>query len=140
MNNNKFTVFDCHIIHFPKIYNRAGNITPVQNSIEVPFEIKRVYYLYDIPGGETRGAHAHKNLEQTVIAASGSFDITIDDGKNKKTVNLSRSYMGLHVHPGIWRDISNFSSGAICLVLASSEYNQDDYIREYEEFLNFKNS
>lgn len=133
-----YTVFDCSIIQFPKIHNRAGNITSVQNGIEVPFDIKRVYYLYDVPGGESRGAHAHKKLEQVIIAASGSFDITIDDGTNKKTVQLNRSYFGLHLFPGMWRDITNFSSGAICLVLASENYSTDDYIRDYEYFLNFK--
>lgn len=135
---NKFTVFDCHIIHFSKIHNRAGNITPVENGIEVPFDIRRVYYLYDVPGGESRGAHAHRELQQVIIAASGSFDVTLDDGKNKKTVNLNRPYFGLHIFPGMWRDLSNFSSGAICLVLASEVYKVDDYIREYQGFLNYK--
>ena len=133
----KTTVFDCNIIHFPRMQNRAGNITAVQNGIEAPFHVKRIYYLYDIPGGEDRGAHAHKKLEQLIIAASGSFDLTIDDGRNKKTVNLSRPYFGLHVLPGMWRNISNFSSGAICLVLASEVYQTEDYIRTYEEYLNF---
>lgn len=131
-------VFDCNIIYFPIIHNRAGNITPVQNNIEVPFDIQRVYYLYDVPGGGTRGGHAHKDLQQVIIAASGSFDITLDDGVNKKTVSLNRPYMGLHIKPGIWRDISNFSSGAICLVLASELYTEDDYIREYEDYKIFK--
>jgi hypothetical protein len=135
---NRFTVFDCSIIHFPRIHNRAGNITSVQNGIEVPFGVKRVYYLYDVPGGESRGAHGHKCLEQVVIAASGSFDITIDDGHNKKTVNLNRPYYGLHILPGLWRDISNFSSGAILLVLASEVYQSEDYIREYNSFQEFK--
>lgn len=139
MKNKSYTVFDCHLIHFPKIHNRAGNITPLQNNIEIPFAVKRVYYLYDIPGGESRGAHAHRNLEQLIIAASGSFDVTLDDGKNKKTVQLNRPYFGLHVLPGMWRDISNFSSGAICLVLASEFYNPADYIRTYEEFKSYKN-
>ena len=138
MHNNKFTVFDCPIIHFPKIQNRAGNITPIQNNIEVPFEIKRVYYLYDVPGGESRGAHAHKALEQVIVAVSGSFDVTIDDGHNKKTVSLNRPYFGLHMKPGMWRELSNFSSGSICLVLASLEYSEQDYIRIYEEFIQFK--
>src|SRR6185295_583667 len=106
----KNTVSDCNILYFPKIHNRAGNITPVENFKEVPFEIKRVYYLYDIPGGESRGAHAHKALEQIIIAASGSFDVTIEDGRNKKTMMLNRPDNGLHIKPGIWRDISNFSS------------------------------
>jgi hypothetical protein len=139
MKNKNFTVFDCHLIHFPKIHNRAGNITPLQNNIEIPFAIQRVYYLYDVPGGESRGAHAHRTLEQIIIAGSGSFDVTLDDGKNKKTVQLNRPYFGLHVLPGMWRDISNFSSGAICLVLASGKYNAADYIREYEEFKAYKN-
>jgi hypothetical protein len=136
MEINKFTVFDCSIIHFPKIQNRAGNITPIQNNIEAPFAIKRVYYLYDVPGGESRGAHAHKELEQLIIAASGSFDVTIDDGKNKKTVSLNRPNYGLHLKPGMWRELSNFSSGSICLVLASLLYDEADYIRDYDEFLN----
>ncbi|MEJ7914397.1 MAG: FdtA/QdtA family cupin domain-containing protein [Chitinophagaceae bacterium] len=132
------TVFDCGLIHFPRIQNRAGNITSIQNHIEIPFEVKRIYYLYDIPGGEDRGAHAHYELEQVVIAASGSFDITINDGRNKKTVNLSRPYYGLHIYPGLWRDINNFSSGAILLVLASAKYSPGDYIRKYDDFLAFK--
>jgi hypothetical protein len=136
MELNKFTVFDCSIIHFPKIQNRAGNITPIQNNIEAPFAIKRVYYLYDVPGGESRGAHAHRELEQLIIAASGSFDVTIDDGKNKKTVSLNRPNYGLHLKPGMWRELSNFSSGSICLVLASLLYDEADYIRDYNEFLN----
>jgi len=106
--------------------------------MEVPFDVRRIYYLYDVPGGESRGAHGHRNLEQVVIAASGSFDITIDDGKNKKTISLNRPYMGLHIKPGMWRDISNFSSGAICLVLASTEYDEQDYLRDYAGFLAFK--
>jgi len=138
MELNKFTVFDCSIVHFPKIQNRAGNITPIQNNIEAPFAIKRVYYLYDVPGGESRGAHAHKALEQLIIAASGSFDVTIDDGKNKKTVSLNRPNYGLHLKPGMWRELSNFSSGSICLVLASLLYNESDYIRDYEDFIAFK--
>jgi hypothetical protein len=138
MELNKFTVFDCSIIHFPKIQNRAGNITPIQNNIEAPFAIKRVYYLYDVPGGESRGAHAHRALEQLIIAASGSFDVTIDDGKNKKTVSLNRPNYGLHLKPGMWRELSNFSSGSICLVLASLLYDESDYIRDYEEFMAFK--
>jgi hypothetical protein len=136
MEQNKFTVFDCSIIHLPKIQNRVGNITPIQNNIEVPFEIKRVYYLYDVPGGESRGAHAHKKLEQLIIAASGSFDVTLDDGKNKKTISLNRPNFGLHLKPGMWRELSNFSSGSICLVLASQLYDEADYIRDYDQFLN----
>lgn len=137
---NKATIFDCNIIHLPKIYNPAGSITPVQNNVDIPFATKRIYYLYDIPGGEERGAHAHRTLEQLVIAASGSFDITIDDGRNKKTVSLNRPYMGLHIRPYIWRDISNFSSGAITLVLASQLYDAADYIRDHQEFIAIRES
>ena len=135
----KYTIFDCSIVEFPKIHNRAGNITPVNNEVEVPFSIKRIYYLYDVPGGEDRGAHAHRELEQVIIAASGSFDITIDDGINKRTISLSRPYYGLHLYPGMWRYISNFSSGSICLVLASDLYKPADYIMDYNEFKLFSN-
>ena len=138
MTSNLYTVFDCSIIYLPRIQNRAGNITPVTNLENIPFVIKRIYYLYDMPGGESRGAHAHKKLEQLVIALSGSFDITLDDGRNKKSVHLARPYMGLHMQPGMWRDINNFSSGAICLVLASELYDEKDYIREYSEFIEYK--
>lgn len=137
--DERSSIFDCAVIHFPKIHNRAGNITAIQNNIEIPFAVSRVYYLYDVPGGETRGAHAHKQLEQVIIAASGSFDVTIDDGKNKKTVQLNRPNYGLHIKPYMWRDLSNFSSGAICLVLASQVYQAEDYIRDYEEFLKLTN-
>ena len=129
-----FTVFDCPVVDFPKIHNRAGNITPLQNLIDVPFSIKRVYYIYDVPGGESRGAHAHRELEQLLIAASGSFDVHLDDGISKRTIHLNRPYYGLHIKPGIWRDIDNFSSGSICLALVSEVYKESDYIRSYEEF------
>ena len=132
------TVFDCNIIHLPRIHNRAGNITVAENRIHIPFDVKRIYYLYDIPGGESRAAHGHRDLEQLIIAASGSFDIRIDDGVNKKTVQLNRPYMGLHVQPGMWRNIVNFSSGAICLVLASMLYTPEDYIDDYDEFQHFR--
>ncbi len=135
----KNSVFDCQIVHFPVIHNRAGNITPVQNNIEIPFDIKRVYYLYDVPGGADRGGHAHRDLKQLIIAASGSFDITLDDGVTKKTFSLNRPNMGLYLCPGIWRDISNFSSGAICLVLASEPYDEGDYIRLYDEYKIYRN-
>jgi hypothetical protein len=131
------TLADCNIIQLRKIHNRAGNITPVENGADIPFNVKRIYYLYDIPGGESRGGHGHKELEQLIVAVSGSFDVTIDDGVSKKTVNLNRPYFGLHLKPGIWRDLSNFSSGAICLVLASHLYDESDYIREYSEFINY---
>ena len=138
MQDKSSTVFDCNIIHLRRIHNRAGNITPVENNIHVPFDVKRVFYLYDIPGGESRAAHGHKELEQFIVAAGGSFDITIDDGINKKTVQLNRPYFGLHIKPAIWCNISNFSSGAICLVLASLLYDEDGYIRDYSEFKNYR--
>jgi hypothetical protein len=128
------SIYDCNIIQLPKIHNRAGNLTALENNISVPFDVKRVYYLYDIPGGEARGGHAHKKLEQFLIAASGAFDIMLDDGTNKKVVRLDRPYMGLHIVPGIWRELSNFSSGAICLVIASRVYEESDYIRDYSLF------
>ncbi len=133
-----YTVDDLVLINLPKIQSRSGNITPVQNQIEIPFDIKRIYYLYDIPGGESRGAHGHKQLEQIVVAASGSFDITINDGITERTFSLNRPYIGLYIKPGLWRDLNNFSSGAICLVLASEPYNESDYIRDFDEFLKFK--
>lgn len=138
----KFTeskVSDCQTIELPKIHNRAGNITAINELIDIPFNIKRVYYLYDVPGGEDRGGHAHKNLYQLIVAASGSFDIVLYDGNKKKTVHLNRPYYGLNVVPGIWRELTNFSSGSICLVLASELYNTDDYIRDYSLFKSVKN-
>ena len=128
------SISDCSIIELPKITNRAGNITPIHSNVNVPFEIKRIFYLYDIPAGESRGAHAHKNCHQFLVAASGSFEVMVEDGKNKKVVQLNRPYYGLHVPPGIWACELNFSSGAICLVLASETYNAADYIRDYNEF------
>jgi hypothetical protein len=133
------TVFNCSLLTLPKIQTPGGNITPVNNRIEIPFDIKRVYYLYDVPGGEGRGGHAHKALQQIIIAASGSFDIQVDDGKVKRTFTLSRPYVGLYLPPGLWRELDNFSSGAICLVLASEVYDSRDYIRDYEEFKRHKN-
>ncbi len=133
------TVYNCSVVSLPKVHNRAGNITAVENNLTAPFEIKRVYYLYDVPGGEDRGGHAHKKLEQFIVAVSGAFDVIIDDGLNKKIVRLDRPYMGLHVIPGIWRELENFSSGAICLVLASEVYDEQDYLRDYNEFKTWKN-
>jgi hypothetical protein len=135
---NRPSVFDCTLIHLPRVGDRNGNITSVNNNLEIPFEIKRVFYLYDIPGGESRGAHAHRECHQFLIAASGAFEILIDDGVAKRQVQLNRPNMGLHIPPGIWGFEINFSSGSICLVLASEKYSGGDYIRDYEEFLNFK--
>lgn len=137
----KFLISDihsCNVVEMTKIHNRAGNITIVQNGEFLPFDIKRVYYLYDVPGGSERGGHAHKDLYQLIVAASGSFDVILDDGSKKKIVNLNRPNFGLIVVPGIWREIVNFSSGAICLVLASEKYSKADYIHDYEEFKKIK--
>ncbi len=134
------TVYDCTIIELDKHHSdRKGNITVVENEKDIPFEVRRTYYLYDVPGGESRGAHAHKELSQLIVAASGSFTVTLDDGKVKRSFLLNRPYQGLLVVPGIWRDLIDFSSGSVCLVLASHEYDETDYIRDYNEFLNFKN-
>lgn len=134
----KNSIYNCSIVQLPKIHNRAGNITALENKTTIPFEVKRVYYLYDIPGGENRGGHAHKELQQFLIAASGSFDVMLDDGTNKKIVHLDRPYVGLHIVPGIWRELLNFSSGAVCLVLASHKYDEKDYLRTNESFLEYK--
>ena len=134
----KNSIYDCVILPLDKIHNRAGNITIVEGQKNFPFEVKRIYYLYDIPGGGDRGGHAHRELRQLILAASGSFDVLLDDGENKKVVTLNRPNYGLLVVPGIWRELMEFSSGAICLVLASSEYSEEDYIRSHTEFLTFK--
>ena len=134
----KILVSDCSVIELPKIENRSGNLTSIQNSIEIPFDIKRIFYLYDIPGGKDRGAHAHIECHQFLIAGSGSFDVLLDDGKSKKLVTLNQPYKGLHIPPGIWASEINFSSGSICLVLASHKYDEKDYIRNYNDFLNYK--
>lgn len=132
------TINDCKIIDLRKIHDARGNLTPIEGNSDVPFDIKRVYYLYDVPGGESRGAHAHKQLFQLIIAASGSFSVTLDDGTNRKSFNLNRSYYGLLVVPGIWRELDDFSSGAVLLCLASEHYEAADYIRDYDEFLKLK--
>lgn len=135
----KYNVFDCSIVELDKHHSdRKGNLTIVENGLTLPFDVKRVYYLYDIPGGEGRGAHAHKELEQLIIAASGSFTVTLDDGKNKRSFFLNRPYQGLYVKPGLWRDLVDFSSGSVAMVLASDIYNTDDYIRTYEDFLKYR--
>ena len=138
-NPKTTTVDDCKIIELEKNHREKGNITVVENRDNIiPFDIERVYYLYDVPGGEERGGHAHKELSQLIIAAGGSFDVVLDDGKNKKTITLNRPYQGLYVVPGIWRELENFSSGSTCLVLASHHYDERDYIREYNNFLEEK--
>ena len=133
------TVYDCTMIEMDRHHSdRKGNITVIENGITVPFDVKRVYYLYDIPGGEARGGHAHKELQQLIIAASGSFDITLDDENVKQTYSLNRSYTGLLVVSGIWRELDNFSGGSVCLVMASMMYDETDYIRDYNDFIEYK--
>ena len=134
----KKTVNDCSLIELTKIENRAGNITSVTNQINIPFQIKRIFYIYDIPGGKDRGAHAHKECHQFIIATSGSFEIEMDDGINKRTVTLNRPYYGLHIPPGIWAAEKSFSSGAVCLVLASHKYDEFDYIRDFKEYKKYQ--
>ncbi|MBP5424156.1 MAG: WxcM-like domain-containing protein [Paludibacteraceae bacterium] len=134
------TVYDCSVIELPKITMRQGNITTIEGVENLPFNVKRVFYTYDIPGGESRGAHAHKECHQFIVAASGAFEVLLDDGINKRTVLLNRPFYGLHVPPGIWASEQGFSSGAICLVLASDLYQKEDYIRDYNDFLSYVNS
>jgi len=125
----------CKIIELPKINDPRGNLTFIEANRHIPFYINRVYYLYDVPGGSERGGHAHKELHQFIIAMSGSFDVLLDDGKDKKRMHLNRSYYGLYVCPMIWRELDNFSSGSVCMVLASHEYDEADYFRDYAEFM-----
>lgn len=129
----------CRIIELPKISDPRGNLTFVEANRHIPFDIKRVYYLYDVPGGSERAGHGHKQLQQLFIAMSGSFDILLDDGYEKKKYHMNRSYNGLYVCPMIWRDLDNFSSGAVCMVLASDYYDESDYYREYQDFINVVN-
>ena len=128
-------VSDCKVIELPKISDPRGNLTFIEANRHVPFDIRRVYYLYDVPGGAERGGHAHRDLHQLIIAMSGSFDVVLDDGKVKKRVHLGRSYYGLYVCPMIWRELDNFSSGSVCMVLASNIYEESDYYRDYQEFM-----
>lgn len=126
---------DCKIINLPKIHEPRGNLTFIEGERHVPFKIQRVYYLYDVPGGSERGGHAHKGLHQLIVAMAGSFDVVIDDGKEKQRFHLNRSYYGLYLCPMIWRELDNFSSGSVCIVLASNHYDESDYYRDYQEFL-----
>lgn len=135
----KYNVYDCSIVELDKHHSdRKGNLSVVENGVTLPFDVKRVYFLYDIPGGESRGSHAHRELEQLIVAASGSFKVTLDDGKVKRTFFLNRPYQGLLVKPGLWRELEDFSSGAVCMVLASEVYRAEDYIRDYDEFIKFR--
>jgi dTDP-4-dehydrorhamnose 3,5-epimerase-like enzyme len=132
------TIYDCMLLTLPKNHQLNGNLTSITNSQEVPFDIKRIYYLYDVPGGNSRGGHAHKDLYQIMIALSGSFSVTLDDGKLKRNFLLNQPYQGLLIPPGLWRDLDNFSSGSICMVLASEVYDENDYFRDYEKFIDWK--
>lgn len=135
----KTSVYDCSIIELDRHHSqRKGDISVVENSITIPFDTKRIYYLYDVPGGVDRGGHAHKELQQLIVAASGCFTVELDDGIVKRSVTLNRPYQGLYIVPGIWRVLKDFSSGSVCLVLASKKYDPLDYIRDYDEFITFK--
>ena len=135
----KYNVFDCTMVELDRHHSdRKGNLSVVENGVTLPFDVKRVYYIYDVPGGENRGAHAHRELEQLIVAASGSFTVTLDDGIHKRSVFLNRPYQGLYVKPGLWRDLTDFSSGAVAMVLASEIYKKEDYIRDYNDFLDYK--
>ena len=134
----KPTVYDCSVVELPKYMYEEGNLTWVERNVNVPFDLQRVFYLYDIPSGEARGAHAHKECHQFLIAASGAFEVVLDDGVNKRTVMLNRPFNGLHIPPGIWAAEQGFSSGSVCLVLASETYRADDYIRNYDDFIEFR--
>lgn len=135
----KYSVEDCRIVELDRHHSqRKGDISVVENGKEVPFDVKRIYYLYDVPGGADRGGHAHKELYQLIVAASGAFTVELDDGTNKKAFTLNRPYQGLLVKPGIWRTLTDFSSGSICMVLASEKYDENDYIRSYKEFVEFR--
>lgn len=137
-NNVKPSVYDCSVIGLPKFSFDEGNLTVVSGNENVPFNVKRVFYLYDIPGGEARGAHAHKECHQFLVAASGAFEVVLDDGTDKRTVMLNRPFNGLHIPPGIWASEQGFSSGSVCLVLASDVYKEDDYIRDYKDFIDYR--
>jgi dTDP-4-dehydrorhamnose 3,5-epimerase-like enzyme len=128
------SVHDCKLLELPVVHNPQGNLTFVEGQRHVPFQIERVYYMYDVPGGATRGGHAHRALEQVIIAMSGSFEVVLDDGVDRKNVTLNRSYVGLYLPPMIWRELVNFSSGSVCMALASAYYDESDYYRDYDQF------
>ena len=136
-----YSVYDCSVIELDRHHSdRKGNLTVVENGVTVPFDVKRIYYLYDVPGGEKRGGHAYKENEEFVIALSGSFDVILDDGVEKKRFSLNRSYYGLYVPKGVWREMDNFSTNSVALIISSTHYNEDDYIRSYEEYKQWSNN
>lgn len=135
---NSVTVWDSSLIQIKKVKRREGNLSIVENGVDLPFDVKRVFYIYDIPGGESRGAHAHKECHQFLIAVSGAFEVLLDDGRTQRLVQLNRPYQGLHIPPGLWASEINFSSGAVCLVLTSHEYCETDYIRDYSNYIEYK--
>jgi len=132
------SVFDCSVLHLPKVSARSGNLTAIEPGLHSPIPIRRIYYLYDVPGGVSRGGHAHRGLSQLIVAASGSFDVILDDGNVRRSFALNRPYHALYIVPGLWRELNNFSSGSVCLVLASDLYDEEDYIRDYGDFCKFK--
>jgi len=132
------TIDDCRRIDFPRISSGRGSITPLEAGKTVPFDIARIFYIYDVPGGANRGGHAHRNVEQLIVSCMSSFDVTVDDGTNKRTITLNRAYNGLYIPKQIWAELVNFSSGAVCLVLASDLYDEEEYFRRYDDFLAFK--
>ncbi len=134
----KTTVADCRLVELPKIHDPRGNLTFIEGGGHIPFDIARVYYLYDVPGGSERGGHGHRGLQQLIVAMSGSFDVVLHDGRQEKRFHLNRSYYGLYVCPMIWRELDNFSSGAVCMVLASNRYSEDDYLRDWDQFARAK--
>ena len=137
----RYSVNDCKVVEIDKHHSeRKGKLTVVENNVTLPFAVKRVYYLYDVPGGESRGAHAHRDLCQLIVAVSGSFTVRLFDGKERRSFFLNRPYQGLLVYPGMWRDLEDFSSGAVCMVLASDVYKEEDYIRNYEEYLKYRSN
>ena len=138
MNSKTNTIYECSMIYFPIIGDRRGNISPLENLKNIPFDVKRVFYVYDIPAGKDRGGHAHKELHEILIAVSGSFEIMVNDGQSRKSYTLNRPFMGFHLQPGIWAEEYGYSAGAVCLVLCSDVYLEDDYIKDYNEFLKYK--